>query len=109
MEEKVGLRAEQAFYRHGLHKTKGRTGILILESFLEHRVHVHANREIDEHVPAGTWEGVVSGIIEGIHRENATDAICEAISRCGTLLVQAVPANSSDSPDELPNEMIQEP
>jgi putative membrane protein len=109
MAHKVKLRAEQAFYRHGLHKTKGRTGILILVSLLERRVQVLADQGIHDRVPPGTWDGLVSGIIEGIHTGNQTDAICHAIARCGALLAEVAPAGSGDNPDELPNKLIQEP
>ncbi len=109
MANKVRLRAEQAFYRHGLHKTAGRTGILILISFLERRVQVLADQAIHDRVPAGTWDGLVSGITTGMRSGNATDAICEAIARCGVLLAQVSPAGPGDNPDELPDELIQEP
>lgn len=106
---KVKLRAEQAFYRHGLHVTKGRTGILILISLLERRVHVLADKGINDLVPPGTWDGLVSGILDGIRTGKQTDAICEAITKCGALLAQVSPAGSGENPDELPDELIQEP
>ena len=109
MAHKVTLRAEQAFYKHGLHNTKGRTGILILVSMLERRVHVLADKGINDHVPAGTWDELVNGIIDGIRTGQATDAICAAIAKCGTLLADIAPAGSGDNPDELPDELIQEP
>jgi putative membrane protein len=109
MANKVRLRAEQAFYRHGLHKTIGRTGILILVSLLERRVQVLADKAIHDRVPVGTWDGMVSGIVEGIRNGKATDAICETIARCGVLLAQVSPAGSGENPDELPDELIQEP
>jgi len=108
MAYKVDLRAEQAFYRHGFHKTKGRTGVLILVSLLEHRVHVLADQGINECVPAGTWDGLVAGIIEGIRAGKPTDAICAAIARCGDLLAEQCPA-SGENPNELPDTLIQEP
>lgn len=106
---KVKLRAEQAFYQHGLHNTKDRTGILILVSLLERRVHVLADKAINDRVPPGTWDGIVNGILDGIRTGNATDAICEAIVKCGALLSQVSPAGSGDNPDELPDTLIQEP
>ena len=109
MAHKVKLRAEQGFYRHGLHKTKGRTGILILVSLLERRVHVLADKGINDRVPSGTWDGLVNGIIDGIRTGRATDALCDAIARCGALLAQVAPADPGDNPDELPDELIQEP
>jgi putative membrane protein len=108
MAYKVKLRAEQAFYQHGLHNTKDRTGILILISLLEKRVHVLADRGINDRVPPGTWDGLVNGILDGIRAGNATDAICEAIAKCGALLSQVSPAGSGDNPDELPDNLIQE-
>ncbi len=109
MTEKVKLRAEQEFYRHGLHNTKGRTGILILVSLLERRVHVLADQGIHDRVPPGTWERLVTGIIEGIHTGKGTDALCDAIARCGGLLAQVAPGGPGENPDELPDELIQEP
>ena len=109
MAHKVTLRAEQAFYKHGLHHTKGHTGILILVSMLERRVHVLADKGINDHVPAGTWDGLVNGIIDGIRTGNATDAICAAIAKCGALLAEVAPSRSGDNPNELPDTLIQEP
>jgi putative membrane protein len=109
MARKVRLRAEHAFYQHGLHKTEARTGILILVSLFERRVQVLADKGLDERVPPGTWDGLVNGIIEGIHAGRATEAICDAISNCGRHLAQVCPAGSGDNPDELQNELIQEP
>ena len=106
---KVALRAEQAFYKHGLHNTKGRTGILIFVSLLERRVHVLADKGINDRVPDGTWDGLVNGIIEGIRTGRATDAICAAIAKSGALLAQVSPAGSGDNPNELPDTLIQEP
>ena len=109
MAHKVTLRAEQAFYKHGLHNTTGRTGILILVSLLERRVHVLADKGINDRVPADTWDGLVNGIIDGIRTGQATDAICAAIAKCGALLAQVSPAGSGDNPNELPDALIQEP
>jgi len=109
MAHKVALRAEQAFYKHGLHNTKGRTGILILVSLLERRVHVLADKGLNDRVPAGTWDGLVNGIIDGIRTGQATDSICAAIATCGALLAQVSPVGSGDNPNELRDSLIQEP
>jgi len=109
MAHKVKLRAEQAFYQHGLHKTKGRTGILILVSLLERRVHILADKGINNLVLPGTWDGLVSGMLDGIRTGHAADALCAAIAKCGALLAQVSPAASGNNIDELPDELIQEP
>lgn len=105
---KVALRAEQAFYKHGLHHTQGRTGVLILVSLLERRVHVLADKGLNDRVPAGTWEGLVEGITEGIRAGQAIDSLCAAIATCGVLLAQVSPAGSGDNPNELSDSLIQE-
>jgi putative membrane protein len=109
MAYKVQLRAQQAFYQHGLQHTRGRTGILIFISLLERRVHVLADKGINDFVPTGTWDEVVAGIVEGIRSGRPTDAICAAILNCGALLSQKCPAGSGDNPNELPDTLIQEP
>jgi len=107
MEMKVRRRAEQAFYEHGLNKTRERTGVLIMVSLLERRVQVLADQAINERVPAGTWEEVVQGLIRGIREGRPTEAFCTTIVRCGDLLAAHFPAREGDNPDELSDELIQ--
>jgi uncharacterized membrane protein len=64
----------------------------------------------------GQWLGtlpniirLVSGILDGIRAGNATDAICDAMTKPGELLSRVSPAGSGDNPDELPDTLIQEP
>jgi putative membrane protein len=109
MAYKVRLRAQQAFYEHGLQHTKGRTGILIFISLLEHRVQVLADKGINDCVPAGTWDSVVAGVVDGIKSGRPTDALCAAIQRCGELLAEKCPAPFAENPNELPDRLIQEP
>jgi putative membrane protein len=52
---------------------------------------------------------LVNGIIDGIRTGQATDAICAAIAKCGSLLAQVSPVGSGDNPNELPDTLIQEP
>lgn len=105
---KVALRAEQAFYKQGLHHTQGRTGVLIFVSLLERRVQVLADKGLNDRVPAGTWEGLVEGILEGLKAGQAIDALCTAIATCGALLAQVSPAGAGDNPNELSDSLIQE-
>jgi putative membrane protein len=108
MSLKVRRRAEEAFHRHGLHKTKEGTGVLIMISLLEHRVQVLADRAINERVPPETWDRLVAGLVEGIRAGRPTEALCQAIAICGDLLAAHFPARGGDNPDELKNDLIQE-
>lgn len=109
MAQKVMIRAQQAFIEHGLNRTELRTGVLILLSLLEHRVQVLADKAINDLVTSGTWEGIVKTIVDGIHAGRPTDAFCDAIAQCGTILKQVYPTPEGQNPNELANRLIQEP
>ncbi|MBI3602981.1 MAG: hypothetical protein HY205_00825 [Nitrospirae bacterium] len=108
MAAKVRLRAERAFYEHGLHRTREGTGVLIMVSLLERQVQVLADRAIDARVAPGTWDRLVQDLIKGITDGRPTEALCRAIARCGDLLARHFPARDGDNPDELADELIQE-
>lgn len=108
MAVKVRLRAELAFYGHGLHRTREATGILVLLSLLERRVQILADRAINERVPPGTWDAVVTDLVRGIKDGRPADAISRAITRCGDLLAVHFPACEGDNPDELADDLIRE-
>ena len=105
MAAEVEERAMVAFVEHGLHHTRGETGILILVSLFEHRVHVLADRGINAKVPAGSWDQIVAGVTAGMREKRACDALCTAIARCGDLLAGPFPRRDDDR-DELPNLII---
>lgn len=100
--EEVAEKAALSFLEQGLHHTRDETGILILISLFERRVHVLADRGINSIVPANDWDGVVQTITEGIQRGEACDALCLAIETCGRLLEGHFPVKADDT-DELPN------
>lgn len=102
----VEEKAIVAFVEHGLHHTRDKTGILILISLFEHRVHVLADRGINDLVPADTWDGIIQTITNGIHSDDTCNALCAAIETCGQLLATNFPVKADDS-DELPNLIIE--
>ncbi|PLX80041.1 MAG: hypothetical protein C0616_09355 [Desulfuromonas sp.] len=101
----VEEKAVVSFLEQGLHHTRDETGILILISLFERRVHVLADRGINEVVPPDTWDGIVTTMTAGIHRGDTCDALCVAIERCGDLLEQSFPVKDDDT-DELPNLIV---
>ena len=101
----VEEKALVSFLEQGLHHTRDETGILILISLFERRVHVLADRGINEVVPPDTWDGIVTTMTAGIHRGDTCDALCVAIERCGDLLEQSFPVKDDDT-DELPNLIV---
>jgi len=108
MAMKVRLRAERAFFEHGLHKTREGTGVLIFVSLLERRVQILADRALDERVPPGTWDGVARQLVHGIREGQAAHAFVSAIHRCGDLLAVHFPPRPGSNPNELPDDLIRE-
>ncbi|MBW2690246.1 MAG: hypothetical protein JRC99_10005 [Deltaproteobacteria bacterium] len=101
----VEEKAVVSFLEQGLHHTRDETGILILLSLFERRVHVLADRGINDVVPANSWDGIVQTITDGIHRGDTCNSLCAAIDNCGQLLEEHFPVKSDDT-NELPNIII---
>lgn len=105
MAEEVEEKALVSFLEHGLHATRDQTGILILISLFEHRVHVLADRGINDRVDKSTWDEIVAMVTAGVRSGEACNALCLAISRCSELLAKDFPRKDDDT-DELPNLII---
>lgn len=106
IKEEVQEKAIVSFLENGLHHTRDETGILILISVFERRVHVLADRGINAVVPPNTWDDIVQTITSGIHNGDTCNALCKAIESCGQLLVEHFPVKSDDT-DELSNLIIE--
>ncbi len=97
IDEEVEEGALKAFYRHGLYKTRDETGILIYVSLFERRVWVLADRGIDSRVEAGTWDGVVRTIAQGLADKTPGQAICAGIIQCKEILAARFPVRPDDA------------
>ena len=102
----VEEKAMISFLENGLHHTRDETGVLILISLLEHRVHVLADRGINAALPPDTWDEVVRTVTEGIRKGETCDALCSAIRHCGDLLEEKFPRRHDDT-NELPNLILE--
>ena len=105
IEEEVEEAAITNFFSHGLYRTRDATGILIYISVFEHKVWVLADHGINEKVPEGQWDEIVSKITNGIKEKRVADAICEAVDAIGTMLQTHFPVKADDT-DELRNVII---
>ena len=105
MDVEVAENALVCFAEHGLHRTRAGTGILILISLFEHRVHVLADYGINAKVAPHTWEEIVETVTAGLHDGRPCEALCAAVARCGDLLQEHFPRQADDV-DELPNLII---
>ncbi|PLY13160.1 MAG: hypothetical protein C0624_00165 [Desulfuromonas sp.] len=106
MAAEVEEKAMLSFFELGVHRTRERTGILILISLFERRVQLLADEGINAKVSHETWEEVVKTITAGLHNSNACDALCTAIERCAEILEEHFPRRSDDR-NELPDLVIE--
>lgn len=105
MREEVEEAAFTAFYRHGLHRTRDLTGILIFVSVFERQVQVLADKGINDKVDPQVWQEVVAMVTDGVKAGKPGEALCKGVARCGELVAEKFPIKADDT-DELPNLII---
>ncbi|MBH0202218.1 MAG: hypothetical protein HP496_07980 [Nitrospira sp.] len=109
MHQKVRLRAERAFAQHAVSQTRERTGVLIMVSLLEHQIYVLADQPLFQQVPVERWSQVVEAAVDRLKTGDVVGGLCHSIRTCGVLLAEVCPGRPGDNPNELSNELVQEP
>lgn len=109
MHHKARLRAEHAFVQHAVAQTRERTGVLIMVSLLEHEIYVLADQPLYQRVPAERWSSVVGAAVSRLKTGDIVGGLCQSIQACGVLLAEVCPGRQGDNPNELSNELVQEP
>jgi putative membrane protein len=109
MHHKVTLRAERAFVQHTVAQTRERTGVLIMVSLLEHQIYVLADQPLYQRVPVERWSSVVEAAVSRLKTGDIVGGLCQSIQACGVLLAEVCPGRPADNPNELSNELVQEP
>jgi putative membrane protein len=109
MRHKVRLRAERAFAQHAVSQTRERTGVLIMVSLLEHQIYVLPDQPLFERVPRERWSQVAHAAVGRLKTGDIVGGLCQSIETCGVLLAEICPGRPDNNPDELPNEVVQEP
>jgi putative membrane protein len=105
----VKLRAERAFSQHALSRTRERTGVLIMLSILERQIYVLPDRSLAGLASTDQWAQVVQAAVEQLQGGDIVSGLCQGVERCGLLLADICPGRTDDNPNELPDELIQEP
>jgi putative membrane protein len=109
MRHKVRLRAERAFAQHAVFRTRERTGVLIMVSLLEHQIYVLPDQPSFQRVPMERWTLVVQAAVDRLKTGDIVGGLCQSIQTCGVLLAEVCPGRPGDNPDELSNELVEEP
>lgn len=109
IEERLRERALRAFAEHGLARTRGHTGVLILVAVFERRVVVLGDKGVDRALRAGeSWDDVVGLAVRGLHAGRAAEGLLAAVERCGEILARALPPGSEENRDEILRTLVVE-
>lgn len=101
-EEEVNRKAMECFYRYGIGKTEGSTGVLIYVSLLERMVVVRGDSAISKKLGQNHWDMICGLIIDGLKHKKPGQGFVNAIHKCGELLKEHFPS-SERNPNELEN------
>ncbi len=105
METAVQARAYQVFAQRGVHKTRQRTGLLILIAETEHQVVILGDQGIDTTVGQGGWSKHVEAIVNGIREGALAHALVRVIDDLGALIAKHHPRRPDDT-NELPDALV---
>jgi putative membrane protein len=104
-EQAVEVRAFAVFAGRGLHRTRERTGLLILLSELERRVVILGDSGIHAVVGEGGWRVHVDRIVQAIHDGRAGQGVLETLEVLEPVLAERAP-RSADDTNELENRVV---
>lgn len=97
--------AFQEFFRLGLHRTEGRTGVLVFVSLFERRVIVLGDEGIDAKTGSAHWESTREHVLAGIRRGSLAHGLVEGIRATGHVLAEHHPWRAGDR-NELPDRLV---
>lgn len=106
-EHNVHQRAFGLFAEHGIHRTRHRTGMLIMVSELERRVVILGDTGIHREVEDEGWRAHVDHIVASIRKGDAASGIVDVIERLAKVHAELVPRGPDDT-NELPDEIVRE-
>jgi putative membrane protein len=106
--ERAHALAMQQFWEQQLHKTEGRTGVLIFASLAERYVEIAPDAGIAKKVPAEAWQGAAAALTAAIKDGRPGDGFVAAIEQCGAILAEHVPViPDTVNPNELPDRLVE--
>lgn len=98
--------AVKQFLARNVHRTSGRTGVLIFVSLAERYAEVLADSGIDARVPPGTWSGIVTELTAHAGDGRLVEGLTEAITEAGRLLALHFPPPDADK-NELSDHLVE--
>jgi len=103
---RVRRRAIELFRAGTEKRTKGRTGILLYLSLIEHRAEIVADEAIHGRVDADVWGEAMAALVEGVKSGRPGEGMARAVEKMGEVLAGCLPP-TLDNPNELPDRLIE--
>lgn len=100
----VEVLARSVFLEKGVHKTRGRTGILVYLSLLEREAEVVVDAGVEPLLSTESWQREVGEIRAAVRRGEDGVAVATRLHALALLLGAAL-VRAADDVDELPNEV----
>jgi len=93
------------FRAASIHRTKGRTGIMIFVSLNERHVEILADTAIDDQVTQAGWQAIVDRLIAAAAAGRLADGLVAAVEETGAVLARIAPPGRHDH-NELPDHVV---
>ncbi|MCB0727418.1 MAG: TPM domain-containing protein [Ignavibacteriae bacterium] len=97
--------AHKEFLKLNMHKTRDRTGVLLLIIFEDREFEIIADAGINEKIGEDLWSNISSKMKEHFSKEEYLEGIQFALGRIGEVLIREFKVKDNDT-DELSNEVI---
>ena len=97
--------AIRQFAAHGIHRTAGRTGVLIFVSEAERHAEIVADAGIAAKVPQKAWDDIVAGLVEAARTDRLAEGYVAAIAAAGQILQAEFPGDDR-TPNALPDRLV---
>ncbi len=105
-QQRAARHAREQFFLQNLHRTQGRTGVLLFVSVAEHHVEIIVDSGISDVVDNAVWQQIVQDFIAHVQRDEIAAGFDSALDQCREILWEHFPAPQGN-PDELPNHLIE--
>jgi putative membrane protein len=103
---RVRRRAVELFRAGTEKRTKGRTGVLLYLSLLEHRAEIVADEAIHSRVAPDVWGDAMAALVEHVKAGRVGEGMAVAVEKIGAVLAECLPP-TLDNPNELPDRLIE--
>ena len=87
-------------------KTRGRTGVLIYLSLLEHRAEIVADKAVADQVEAEVWGEAMAALVDEVKAGRPGHGMAQAVDKVGEVLKRILPP-TFDNPNELPDRLVE--